>query len=585
MYFHRLIILLNPNNIAIDDAISLAMFSGSSVDNIWIHIENNEHAQSNSSDTGWDSSTDCQSDLAIFVVDGQRNTPNMLVIGQKANCKGNGRIGSYQLPPNQTMLWESAETYLVPPLLMGSSCSDVCQVVGRQLQHFQLLAFAAGCNSDVLANDRRFPNLYRVVSDSDSVDITSRFINHLQWDFVAFISDSSKLNMLTTEETMIKLQSNNVTIAGVEVFISDPTEAVERIKSKGVRVVIVNCFFDLCPLVACAAYKAGFYGGRVIWIFSAVDDFTKTANSTACNAYEMSVMREHSFFHFASSDKIIEKTSTKYYSHKLNFVFQDLEDYLTDKIPGIQEMPFYWFRFMCIDNIAPSIFILDELEKKLNNKRKSLADVIGIQSMQYELMEMARDILESLNFNLFGGPFNFDGDRVNVPAETGFTQYQNGVYEEIFVSSPSKAVVEIKWKTSDGSKPKARPSDISLTRKGVFWSNLLLTVLNSLFIIFLLGLMAFHWRINQIGKVEKLLQMCIFIGLLFYTIPMVLLLAIPLHLQCSVAPILVTFGFTLQTMSMLSRIPISPDGTRRQIDNVIWLLTSLFVNAMLLTFW
>ena len=88
MYFHRLIILLNPNNIAIDDAISLAMFSGSSVDNIWIHIENNEHAQSNSSDTGWDSSTDCQSDLAIFVVDGQRNTPNMLVLGQKANCKG-----------------------------------------------------------------------------------------------------------------------------------------------------------------------------------------------------------------------------------------------------------------------------------------------------------------------------------------------------------------------------------------------------------------------------------------------------------------------------------------------------------------
>ena len=421
----------------------------------------------------------------------------------RVHNKTNGRIGSYQLPQNQTMLWESAETYLVPPLLMGSICSSVCEFFGSQLQDFQLVAFAISCNSDVLADNDKFPNLYRRFQKPATADTIAKFLIYLQWDYVAFISDSNKLNILSTEEAMIKLQSNNVTVAGMEVFISDPIEAVERIKSKGVRVVIVNCFYDLCPLVACAAYKAGLYGGRVVWLFPMDMPHFIQFSRTSCQTSEMEKIIDHSFFLFTLRASEISTTDPELYTSKLNFTLADVDDFIKEKFPEIENFPLYDFRTMCIDNIAPSIFILDELENKLNNQGRTLVDVIGVDHMQHELMEMSREVLESLKLKLLTGPLDFNGDRVNVPPETGFSQYQNGVYEESFSSSESKAVGKIKWTTPDGVKPRARPTSVSLTIQGVFWLNRLLKVLHCLFIFFLVGLMVFNWKRMHFGNVEK----------------------------------------------------------------------------------
>ena len=45
---------------------------------------------------------------------------------------------------------------------------------------------------------------------------------------------------------------NNITIESIEVFVSDPTEAVSRLKNSQQRIIFALCYPDTCPLIACA---------------------------------------------------------------------------------------------------------------------------------------------------------------------------------------------------------------------------------------------------------------------------------------------------------------------------------------------
>ena len=472
--------------------------------------------------------------------------------------KTSSKIG-IQLPRNQTTIFESAETYLVPPLLIGSLCSSVCQVVGLQLKHFELIAYTGGCNAKAVSNDKKYPNLYRSVADSEFVDVTARFIDNLKWDHVALISDASDLNLKLTEETMVALQENNVTVTGIEVFIKDPKEAIHRIKEKGARVIVVNCYFDTCPILACEAYKANLYGGRIVWLFpSGIDLVDQASKDINCSKEQLRIIRDHSLIQYVSNVGNVDETGTQYFSSEFNFLFQDLENYLSKEIANASTTPFFNFRTMCIDNIVPAIFLLDKMERKLNAEGRTLVDVISDTSMKREVMEMAREALESIDVNLFRGPVNFDGDRVNVAPPAGYYQYQNDEIKYIFKNKGNIDLVEIKWWTADGKQPNAVPIRNKKFREVPLWSTYILSVASGLLILGILPVIYLDMSTdngNTMTKGKVRLNQSIFIGIILHLIPVVIHPIYGNKFQCSVAPVFIAFGYLLMAIGIFSRIP------------------------------
>ena len=523
----------------------------------------------------------------------------------RVSNRTSAKIGKYQIPTNQTTIHDSAKAYLTSPLLIGSICSDVCQVVGRLLHHFELIGSTGGCNSDALSDDKKYPNLYRSAASSQFLDITLDLIKHLQWDYVAIISDANKFNLIITEDQMVKLQDHNITVAGVEVFISDSREAIERLKDKGVRVIIANCFFDMCIQIACEAYKAGFYGQRIVWLFPVdIEDQTSNVN---CTWEELKEIRSKSLIQFSANNNNVDPTGKQYYSSEFGFVFQDLDDYLHREIPNVESIPFFRYRIMCIDNIAPAIFLLDKMERKLNSEGSTLVDVISDTSMRHEVMEMARESLESIKMNLYRGPLDFDGDRINVAPPGGFYQYLNDNVSVVFQNN-NQTTKSIIWWTIDGKRPKSRPS-VKIEFQILKWRTYLISILYILFIPTILAISFWEMKHGSSGPTLysiSRLKCLLFIGMIFYAIPVIFQSYYGTKLQCSVAPIFLSIGFYFESIGLFSRMPLKKKritigytfrGSKmvpdvRDVDdnsnfkpNFTLIIFGLILNILLLSLW
>ena len=469
--------------------------------------------------------------------------------------QSSAKVGDYQIPKDYTMNMESAVTFLVPPILTGSLCSGVCQIVGQQMQLFNLIEMSSGCNSEALSDDKKYPNLYRAVSDSSMASTTVKFIVHLNWDYVALISDSSIMNLKVTEEVMVGLQNNNVTVAGVEVFISDPKESVLRIKGKGVRVIAVNCFFDLCPLVACEAYKAGFYGDRVVWLYPGGVDLVKNDVPVNCTEENMKEMKEKSLVLY--SPGIANKSNSDYSTSDIGLDYDDLDEYLKSQVPGIEKIPFYHFRGMCIASMVPSIFILNEMEKRLNFQESSLAEMIADPAKQYQLMELAIQAIQSIKINIFGVLLDFDGDRINVDPPSGYYQYVDDEFVYIYKTHGINEIKEIKWWTADGKKPKAQPIFLSSFEDAANWEFILMSILYSISFVGIVILCFIDYKTKVIdGDSYSWSRQVVFIGIMFHSVPVICQPIYGTKLQCSVAPVFISIGYYLQVVGIFSRMVI-----------------------------
>ena len=469
--------------------------------------------------------------------------------------QSSAKIGDYHVPKNYTMNLESAETFLVPPILAGSLCSGVCQIVGQQMQIFNLIELTSGCNSEAVSDNKKYPNLYRAAADSSMASTTVKFIVHLNWDYVALLSDSSKMNLKITEEVMVGLQNNNVTVAGVEVFISDPKESVLRITEKGVRVIAVNCFFDLCPLVACEAYKAGFYGDRVVWLFPGGVDLVKSNVPVNCTEENMKELKEKSFVLYFPG--IANKSDSDYSTSDISVDVDGLDEYLKSQVPGVENASFYNFRRMCISATAPSIFMLDEMEKRLNIHGSSLAEMIADPAKQQQLMELAIQAIQSIKINIFGVLLDFDGDRVNVEPPSGYYQYVDDEFVYIYKTHGINEIKEIKWWTVDGKKPKARSSFASSFEDAGNWEFILMSILYSISFVGIVILCFIDYKTKVMdGDSYSWSRQVVFIGIMFHSVPVICQPIYGTKLQCSVAPVFISIGYYLQVVGIFSRIVI-----------------------------
>ena len=101
-------------------------------------------------------------------------------------------------------------------------------------------------------NEKRYPNTYRTWSAAQFADAAITFLSQMNWYEIAIISDSVSYSFQTLQRFLTLAPGNNITAGVIEVFVTDPTEALNRIKETELRIFISFCYQDACPKIACA---------------------------------------------------------------------------------------------------------------------------------------------------------------------------------------------------------------------------------------------------------------------------------------------------------------------------------------------
>ena len=98
----------------------------------------------------------------------------------------------------------------------------------------------------------RYPNTYRTWSVAQFADAAISFLSQMKWLKVGIISDSVSYSFQTLQRFLTLAPGNNITAGVIEVFVTDPTEALNRIKETQLRIFIAFCYQDSCPKIVCA---------------------------------------------------------------------------------------------------------------------------------------------------------------------------------------------------------------------------------------------------------------------------------------------------------------------------------------------
>ena len=97
----------------------------------------------------------------------------------------------------------------------------------------------------------RYPNTYRTWSSAQFADAAISFLSQMNWHEIAIISDSVSYSFQTLQRFLSLAPLSNVTAGVIEIFVSDPTEALHRIKDTDLRIFIAFCYQGACAKIAC----------------------------------------------------------------------------------------------------------------------------------------------------------------------------------------------------------------------------------------------------------------------------------------------------------------------------------------------
>ena len=128
------------------------------------------------------------------------------------------KIGQYRFPESVEFLHQTANSFLMPPVLAGPVCSSVCMVLANLVPTFNTIHVTVaiyqtsflfvnlffshtkqftgdGCNSIAMDDEERYPNTYRMWSAVQMADVAINFLVEMNWTSVAVISDSDEFNL------------------------------------------------------------------------------------------------------------------------------------------------------------------------------------------------------------------------------------------------------------------------------------------------------------------------------------------------------------------------------------------------------
>ena len=179
---------------------------------------------------------------------------------------------------------------------------------------------------------------------------------------------------------MTMLSEHNITIIAEELFIQDDGDessfqAVTRLKQRDVRIVFAICYINTCPEIACAAYRAGFYGPTVVWIFSSEVDILRenVTRPDGCTKEMTDAVAEGALFLGTDLQGNLAVPGVK---SEIGVSPTEITDYIDKYSPNANVRSAFEWRLICFESVHNAAFILDGVEKELNKENKTISDLI-----------------------------------------------------------------------------------------------------------------------------------------------------------------------------------------------------------------
>ncbi|EDV25867.1 uncharacterized protein TRIADDRAFT_55385 [Trichoplax adhaerens] len=151
--------------------------------------------------------------------------------------------------------------------VIGPIISSVAEAVGLTAKNWNLAMVSPSAIS-VLLNDRqKYPYFYRSsISDDLYMESYVAIIKHFNWTDVAVVYEASTSYSPSASNFILLLEKNNVTVSSSQGILHTYDETVKNFKDNGVRIIFGLLQITAMQHLACAAYKAGLYGNKYLWV-------------------------------------------------------------------------------------------------------------------------------------------------------------------------------------------------------------------------------------------------------------------------------------------------------------------------------
>ena len=393
-----------------------------------------------------------------------------------------------------------------------------------------------------------YPNFYRIRSRRSYTWIA--LAERMGWHTISMISDINPDNVDEVKRTMAAFHQLNITVAGIHFFDKDPSEAIERLKKSGSRIIYVNCYLDTCPKIACQAYLQRLYGSRIIWVFFKSVDFihTNVELDEECTPENLRLVEKGNFVKFTP----ISTTETY-----LNFTDDSFQSMLAERIDNYWKHPFRKFRAMCFDTIVTGIHTLNMVERELNKKGSSLRfEIESFNDTKNELVDLFKETLNKIDIQLFASRMKYANGRHEIDERSGYRQnLGNGSSNDVFFdhgfdSDEGKKtrfefLSPIQWFTPDGKAPALEPKKQTRTVVIDPVAREILSVFAILTIAIFGHIIGKELHKSHVRFKFRMIFIGVPLGMISFSIAIWLFIKLDPVWFCCVTPILCTFGLCL----------------------------------------
>ena len=477
--------------------------------------------------------------------------------------------GQIYLPSEMAFEHSSAEMAFHLPFLTGPICSGVCKVIGQLPQHFKTIELTLACTDPTVDDRRRFGNLYRQnYPITYSAYTRAAIMNLFNWTEVSLLADAT-FNTYHDAKSLIEIsETHGFKIMVDEIFTTDPSDSIRRLKESDARIINAICYVSTCPLVACEAHRQGLYGPTIVWIFNGDTSLTGVNPKTIqpwCNQNMIDEFAEGVIFSGYDLNGYVFPD----FKSSLGISPHDFTGYIAEAAPHLKNTVLFHWRSLCLEIVLHGVMVISSVERKLRMEGKNLIDYASVEDNADDLESRFREAVLTLDFNSTLGH-----SRVSPESNADFYTTTIPLYMVEQVRSGQRIPVawrrhgealqmyngnKFKWDTFDGMAPKDRLVVNYLSKRFPPGIVILLKVLAALFSLWAFATVGLLIKVRKCHGYLDTFRRFNFAMVVGCFIPTLAIFIFPTNGEssdsfCSVAPIASIIGLYLVMGSITTKI-------------------------------
>ncbi|XP_038053709.1 gamma-aminobutyric acid type B receptor subunit 2-like [Patiria miniata] len=186
--------------------------------------------------------------------------PNYTLVLNVSDTEGN-------LPAALNRLYEFLYEPPVKVAIFGSLLSSLTEVVAEVIGKWSIVEMSPGATTPVLSNRDKYPHIYRMLTSAAGFSGAEfRMCGMFGWNKIATLHETTEPHVGVINELQRLVSTSNVSIIAAESFYKDPYEAMERLKSKDVRIIVASFYERMVRKVFCSIFKLNMYGPNYVWM-------------------------------------------------------------------------------------------------------------------------------------------------------------------------------------------------------------------------------------------------------------------------------------------------------------------------------